>query len=251
VREHPIVKIVVVDDEPPARMRLSSIIEELGLGEVVAQAGNGRAALEAVEQAGAQIVLMDIRMPGMDGLEAARHLGKLEAPPAVIFTTAYEEHALAAFEANAVDYLLKPIRKERLAGALERARSLTRAQLEALELDHCGPKARTHLSATLQGNLRLVPVGEVRFLRAEHKYVTARHGQGELVLDEPLTQLEEEFGDRFLRVHRNALVAVEHVRGLSREADGRTCVMLAGVDERVEVSRRLLAAVRKVLKASA
>lgn len=241
-------RIVVVDDEPPARMRLTSIIAELGVGEVVAEAGNGRQALEAIERTHAQIVLMDIRMPGMDGLEAARHLEKLESPPAVIFTTAYEDHALAAFEANAVDYLLKPIRKDRLAAALERARSLTRAQLDTLMLAGEEASARTHLSATLQGNLRLVLVSEVRFLRAEHKYVTARHGEGELVLDESLTQLEQEFGERFLRVHRNALVAVAHIRGLSRDAEGRSCVELDGVEERVEVSRRLLAPVRKLLK---
>jgi len=241
-------KIVIVDDEPPARMRLASIIGELGLGEVVAEAGNGRDALAAIERTRAQIVLMDIRMPGMDGLEAARHLARLESPPAVIFTTAYEDHALAAFDASAVAYLLKPIRKERLASALERARSLTRAQLDALEIADRRAEARTHLSATLQGNLRLVPVQEVRFLRAEHKYVTARYLRGELVLDESLTQLEEEFGERFLRVHRNALVAVAHVRGLSRDAEGRSCVELDGIEEKVEVSRRLLAPVRKLLR---
>ena len=156
-------KIVVVDDEPPARARLTSLITELAAGEVVAEAGNGRAALEAIAASAAQIVLMDIRMPGMDGLEAARHLDNMDEPPAVIFTTAYEDHALAAFEANAVDYLLKPIRRERLAAALERARSLTRAQLDALNLSSNAPSARTHLSATLQGNLRLVPVDEVAF----------------------------------------------------------------------------------------
>jgi two-component system response regulator AlgR len=243
-------RIVVVDDEPPARTRLVSLIDELGVGEVVGEAGNGRIALEEVEAKQAQLVLMDIRMPGMDGLEAARHLAKLDSPPAVIFTTAFEDHALAAFETNAVDYLLKPIRKERLEAALTRARSLTRAQLEALEGEHGHTGARTHLSATLQGNLRLVPVHEVRFLRAEHKYVTARHAEGELVLDESLAQLEKEFGGRFLRVHRNALVSVAHVRGLTRDAEGRSCVVLAGIDERVEVSRRLLAPVRKLLKTS-
>ena len=242
--------IVIVDDEPPARARLRSIIGELGAGTVVAEAGNGRAALDAVAQTHAQLVLMDIRMPGMDGLEAAGHLGKLESPPAVIFTTAYEDHALSAFEANAVDYLLKPIRKDRLAAALERARTPTRAQLDALDQSDDLPTERTHLSATLHGNLRLVPVSEVRFLRAEHKYVTARHGSGELVLDESLSQLEQEFSERFLRVHRNALVAVAHVRGLSREPEGHSSVVLDGIDERVEVSRRLLAPVRKLLKSS-
>ena len=241
-------KILVVDDEPPARARLRALIDELGAGTVVAEAGNGRTALEAAHQSGAEVVLMDIRMPGMDGLEAARHLSRVERPPAVIFTTAYDAHALAAFEANAVDYLLKPIRRERLASALAKARSIGRGRIEELarELPSDGP--RTHVSATLHGDLRLVPVAEVRYFRAEHKYVTARFPSGELVLDEPLSALEQEFGARFLRVHRNALVAVAHVRGLERDARGHHRVRLDGVDERIEVSRRMLGQVRRALR---
>ena len=239
-------KILIVDDEPLARARLRSLLLELNVGDVVAEAGNGVTALDAVAEVQPELVLLDIRMPGMDGLEAASHLNKLDKPPAVVFTTAYEDHALAAFEANAVDYLLKPIRRERLRSALAKARSLTRAQLD--ELADADAGARTHLSATLQGNLKLVPVSQVRFLRAEHKYVTARFPDGELVLDESLTQLEAEFAERFLRVHRNALVATAHVRGLQRDNEGRTCIVFDGIDEQVEVSRRLLASVRKVLK---
>ena len=179
----------------------------------------------------------------------ARHLAALpKHPPAVIFTTAYDAHALAAIEANAVDYLLKPIRRDRLESALSKARSLSRVRIAELAgaLPEEGP--RTHVSATLHGNLRLVPVAEVRFFRAEHKYVTARFPEGELVLDESLSSLEEEFGGRFLRVHRNALVAMEHVRGLERDVRGHHCVALDSVEERVEVSRRMLAHVRKVLR---
>lgn len=241
-------RVLVVDDEPLARARLCSLIEEIPETEVVGEAGNGR---DAVERAGAlapDVVLLDIRMPGMDGLEAARHLARLERPPAVIFTTAYDAHALAAFEANAVDYLLKPIRRERLEAALAKARSLTRAQIAELASTVSPGSARTHVSATLHGNLKLVPVDEVRFFRAEHKYVTARHPDGELVLDEALSALEKEFAGRFLRVHRNALVAVAHVRGLDRDSQGRYCVRLDAVDETVEVSRRMLSQVRKSLR---
>jgi two-component system response regulator AlgR len=242
------VKIVVVDDEPLARARLKALIAEIGAGEVVAEAGNGADAVAAVAAHGAQVVLLDIRMPGMDGMEAARHLAALPAPPAVIFTTAYDDHALAAFEANAVDYLLKPIRRERLEAALGKARGLSGAQLRALGAA-VPAGVRTHVSASLHGNLKLVPVDEVRFFRAEHKYVTARHPGGELVLDDALSVLEEEFEGRFLRVHRNALVGLAHVRALERDSQGRPCVRLDAVDERIEVSRRMLAQVRRVLRA--
>lgn len=241
-------KILVVDDERPARARLMAMIDELQAGSVVGEAGHGAAAIEMVESSGAELVLMDIRMPGMDGLEAARHLAGMEQPPAVIFTTAYDAHALEAFDANAVDYLLKPIRRERLEAALAKARNLTRAQAEDLAAAFGPNEARTHVSATLNGNLKLVPVAQVCFFRAEHKYVTARFPEGELVLDESLSALEEEFSGQFLRVHRNALVAVEHVRALDRNAEGQQCVRCAGVPEAVEVSRRMLSQVRKALR---
>ena len=243
-------KILIVDDEPPARARLKALLAELGAGPVVGEAAHGAAALDAVAATGADLVLLDIRMPGMDGLEAAHHLAGLEHPPAVIFTTAYDDHALAAFDANAVDYLLKPIRRERLEAALAKASGLTRAQAAGLAAAADGGAARTHVSATLHGNLKLVPVDEVRYFRAEHKYVTARHPDGELVLDESLSALEEEFAGRFLRVHRNALVALPHVRALERDAAGQHCVALDAIPETVEVSRRMLPQVRKALRRS-
>lgn len=242
-------KILVVDDERPARDRLKALVAELQAGEVVGEAGNGAAAIEIAESSGADVVLMDIRMPGIDGLEAARHLSGMEHPPAVIFTTAYDEHALAAFEANAIDYLLKPIRRERLQAALAKASNMSRAQAADVSAALDPRAVRTHVSATLNGNLKLVPVAQVCFFRAEHKYVTARFAGGELVLDESLSTLEEEFGDLFLRVHRNALVAVAQVRSLQRDNDGRYCVYCADVAEAVEVSRRMLSQVRKALRA--
>lgn len=242
-------RVVVVDDEQPARERLVTLLDELGTAQVVAQATDGVDALEAVTRMAPDVVLLDIRMPGMDGLEAARHLAQLEQPPAVIFTTAYDDYALAAFETNAVDYLLKPIRKARLATALTRTQQITRAQVAGLEGSRLAAnRSRTHISATMHGALQLVPVADVRYLRAEDKYVVVRHGGGRLLIEESLASLEEEFGERFLRVHRNALVAVAYVRELARSADGAWQVYLHEIDEPITVSRRLAPSVRRSLK---
>lgn len=235
-------QILIVDDEPPARARLRALIHDAELGEVVGEAGDGVQALGLIADLRPQLVLLDIRMPVMDGLEAARHLSATDEAPAVVFTTAYQEHALAAFDAGAIDYLLKPIRAARLAEAVGRARRL---RADALPVSD---RARTHLSATLNGALRLVPVAEVRVARAEHKYVTVVFPGGQLVLEESLSALEEEFSDHFLRVHRNALVAAQHVAGLERLDSGATAVLMDGVTEPVEVSRRLIGAVRRRLR---
>jgi two-component system response regulator AlgR len=248
-------KIIIVDDEPLARSRLLAMVTELDAGDVVGEADNGADALRLMEQTAPDIVLLDIRMPGMDGIEVARHLAATLRPPAVIFTTAYDSHALAAIESNAVDYLLKPIRKPRLQAALERATTLTRAQLAGLEVvaqegENGRPRTRTHISATLHGNLQLLPLGEIRFFRAEHKYVTARHPDGQLIIEDTLSALEDEFEDRFVRVHRNALVAKAHVRGIERDAEGHQYVRLDGIDDLVEVSRRLASVIRRLLKSS-
>lgn len=235
-------RIVVVDDEPPARARLVTLIEQHALGEVVAQAGDGRAALDAVRTHGADLVLLDIRMPVMDGLEAAHHLVNDPCAPRIIFTTAYDEHALAAFDAGAVDYLLKPIRASRLTEAVARAQRVTPNLLPPAD------KARTHLSATLHDQLRLVALKDVRLFRAEHKYVTVVHPDGELVLEESLTALEREFAEEVLRVHRNALVMRRHVKGLRKNGAGVLEVELDAVEDAVEVSRRLAGDVRRQLR---
>jgi two-component system response regulator AlgR len=242
-------KILIVDDEPLARARLRELVEELQAGEVAGEATNGADALRLAESTSADLLLLDIRMPGMDGIEAARHLAGLDRPPAVVFTTAYDDQAMAAIEANAVAYLLKPIRRERLAVALARAQRLTRAHLAGLdEVAGGGRRPRTHLSATVHGDLQLVSVEDVRYLRAEHKYVTARHPGGELLIEDTLAALEVEFPERFLRVHRNALVAVAHLRVLERDAEGHQRLRFDGLEEAVEVSRRLASQVRRALK---
>lgn len=239
-------RILIVDDEPLARTRLAALVAEGELGEVVGEAVNGEDALAAVQDLDPEVVLLDIRMPGMDGLEAARHLATLECPPAVVFTTAYGDHALAAFEAHAVDYLLKPIRAERLRQALERARALTGTRLA--ELATAGTETRRrHLSAIVHGRIRLVPVDEVRALQADQKYVNVRWPGGQVLIEESLKSLEREFPGRFLRVHRNALAALAYVECLERDAEGSWWVQVRDLEQALAVSRRHLPQVRRVL----
>jgi two-component system response regulator AlgR len=240
-------RVLLVDDETLARERLRRLLAEVPDCEVCGEAADGHAALHGYEQLQPDVVLMDIRMPGMDGLEAARHLAGLADPPAVIFTTAFGDHALEAFEACAVDYLLKPIRAERLAAALGNARRLTRAQATQLGSDTGG--VRSHICVRVRGNLQLIPVSDIRFFRADHKYVTVRTGDAEYLIEEPLKALEDEFTARFLRIHRNALVAADFIVGLEKDAAGQCVVVLGGIDERLEVSRRHQPEVRARLKA--
>ena len=237
-------KVMIVDDEALARDRLSALLHELGDGyAVVGAAANGEEALELFAEQGADLVLMDIRMPVLDGLQAAITLSRSETPPAVIFVTAYEEHALQAFEAQAVDYLLKPVRKVRLQQALARARRLTLRQLQALGGEPERPVPV--LNANYRGGMQRLPLDQVVYLRAESKYVIAHHRHGELLLEESLKTLESRFGDWFLRVHRNALVARAALVGLERGADGSLHACLRGCDERLEVSRRHQARIRR------
>lgn len=241
-------KILIIDDEPLARQRLHSVIDELGNGTVVAEAGNGEQAVSLCQQHQPDIVLLDIRMPGMSGIEVAHHINKLTTPPAIIFTTAYDDYAIPAFETHAVDYLLKPIRKERLNNALGAARRLTRVQLEQLGRTATQNDQRQHISARLGGELRLVPVRDIRYLQAEHKYVTVRYSQGTVLIEESLRSLEEEFAEEFLRIHRNALVARRFIASLEKERGGGHRVKLRDVPESLEVSRRHLPNVRKIMK---
>ncbi len=244
-------KIVIVDDEALARRRLRALVDGIGGHTVLGEAADGREAILRTHELAPDVVLLDIRMPGMDGLEAARHVAALDHPPAVIFTTAYGDHALEAFEAHAVDYLLKPIRRERLAAALEKTRRLTRAQLDTLRANGgggVGTVARTHLCARVRGDLVLVAVEDIRYLQAGYKYVTVREGVREVLIEESLTGLEREFGERFLRVHRNALVARAYLAGLERGPDGRVYARVCGVDTRLEVSRRHLPRLRRLVR---
>ena len=241
-------KALIVDDEPLARERLATLVGEIAGVEVAGEAANGVEALEAAARLKPDVVLLDIRMPVMDGLEVARHLDAMESPPAVIFCTAYQDHALEAFEANAVDYLVKPIRAERLGAALAKAQRLSGAVVRRIESSAEPGRRRSHLCARVRGSLVLVAVGDIDYLLAEDKYVVVHHARGEVLIEEPLTQLEQEFGDRFVRIHRNCLVALAKLAGLERAADGRVLARVAGASVPLEVSRRNLPALRKLVR---
>jgi two-component system response regulator AlgR len=242
-------RILIVDDENLARDRLKRILEEQNEHEVVGEAGNGADALEKIEDLHPDVVLLDIRMPGIDGLEVARHLVGMDEPPAVIFITAYDDYALEAFKVNAVDYLLKPVRPERLSEALAKALKPNKQQWKSINREEDGsPKARTHISSRTRRGIVLVPVGEIYYFRAEHKYVTVRHKEGEVLIEDTLKELETEFGEqRFLRIHRNCLVAMEHLQALEKNASGQPCIRLRGVPETLDVSRRHVAKVRQIM----
>jgi len=236
--------IFVVDDEPHARNRIKELLvdcaEQLPL-EVVGEAGNGREALDKLAEVHADVVLLDIRMPQMDGLELAMHLNKLDEPPVIIFTTAYDSHALKAFELHAIDYLLKPIRLGRLFDALMRARSAVPVRTE--ELKELLPEPRKNLSIHERGKIMLIPIEDVLYLRAELKYITVRTADNEYLIEESLTALEKEFATRFVRIHRNCLVAKDEIEGFEKVADDETgeshwTVKLKGIDEKLPISRR-------------
>jgi two-component system response regulator AlgR len=228
-------RAVVVDDEEPARVRLSALLKELDQVEVVGEARGAAELLRLLPTLDPDLLYLDVRMPGMSGVELARHLGTLDDPPAVIFTTAHDEHAMEAFDAQAVGYLLKPVRREKLAAATERARQLTRAQLGAIGASN----ARTHLAVRQRDGLKLLKLEEVVCLIAEQKYTTVKHTGGEDLIDDSLRQLEAEFGNRFIRVHRSALVNRDYIEAIERNAEGQHQIRLRGREERMPVSRRL------------
>lgn len=239
-------KVMIVDDERPALDRLSHLLGSQQGYEVCAEASNGLEAIKCAEQTRPDIALMDIRMPGMDGLEAARHLSEMEEPPAVIFTTAFGEHALEAFEAQAIAYLLKPIREEKLQDAILRASKLNKAQLA--EISPNDNNARTHICARVRGNLELIPLLDIFYFQADQKYVTVKHTQGEVLIEEPLKALETEFEDHFMRIHRNALVSKSQIIGMNKTAEGRFLAVLKDSPDLLEISRRHVSEVRRYLK---
>ena len=216
-----ILNILIADDEAPARNRLRDLLADIGNINIIAEAKNGREALHLADALQPDIILLDIRMPDMDGIEAAQHLQKLTKPPAIIFTTAFDNYAIQAFDINAVDYLLKPIRLERLEKALQ----------------------KTHLTITERGRILLIPVADIIYLRAELKYVTVRTAEREYLLEESLTHLEQEFGDTFIRLHRNCLVAHAYILGYEKHSidahgEKQWVALLKHVPETISVSRR-------------
>jgi len=240
-------KILLVDDEPLARDRLRTLLGDIAIQlatEVVGEAGNGLEALAILREHPVDVVLADIRMPGMDGIEMAGHLGGFEKPPTVIFITAYDNYAVQAFDLNALDYLLKPVRTQRLLTALQKIPSgppPNAALLSGIGREMRGT-GRTHLSCHERGRLLLVPVAEVLYFKADLKYVTARTVDREYLLDEALTHLETEFAERFIRLHRAVLVAKSALAGFEKavgdDADAYGWALLRGVLEKLPVSRR-------------
>ena len=235
--------IFIVDDEAPARHRIKELLNDccaqLSL-ELVGEASNGRDALAQLSALRADVVLVDIRMPQMDGIELAQHLNKLEKPPVIIFTTAYDNYAIQAFEQHAIDYLLKPIRLGRLFDALSRARAAVPVLSEVLQ--ELMPEPRKNLSIQERGKILLIPIEKVLYLRAELKYITVRTAEREYLAEEPLGALEKEFATRFIRIHRNCLVAKDEIESFEKKgeegAESHWTVKLKGLEERLPISRR-------------
>jgi two-component system response regulator AlgR len=250
-------KVFIADDEAPARERLKELLADVH-GEiatsVVGESANGLEVVERLPPSGAQLLLLDIQMPGMGGIELARHLAGLEQAPAIVFVTAHDRHAVEAFELNALDYLMKPVRAERLAAALKKAQAAGPVPRERLAraAEAAKAAAREFFSVAERNRIVLVPVGEVLYLKAEQKYVTLRTRMGEHLIEEPLVSIEREFGERFVRVHRNCLVARAAVRGFERlagssEEEPHWNVVLEGSEERLPVSRRQWPALKGML----
>jgi two-component system, LytTR family, response regulator AlgR len=237
-------RILLVDDEPLARERLVRLLKKTHPGVTPLQAENGVDALAMVEAHTPDLLLLDIRMPGMDGIEVAMHLQQLDEPPAIIFCTAYDQYALAALQHEAVAYLLKPVREKELSAALERAGRVNRVQLAALREED---DRRNRVSSQTHRGLETLTLQDIRCFTADHKYVTATAPDKELVLPDTLRDLESEFVGDFIRVHRNALVAIAHIRQLLRDDDGGWFLELDGVDQRPVVSRRHLPEIKALL----
>ena len=236
--------VLIVDDEAPARARLRDLLADIAAevpNAVVGEAANGVLALEAIEGRAVDVMLLDIRMPKMDGIELARHLGRLESSPAIVFVTAFDSYAVQAFELNAIDYLVKPVRAQRLAAALLKLKR-QRSVVEPKVLENLQQGARMHLSCHERGRLLLIPVADIIYLKADLKYVTARTASREYLLDESLMHLEEEFSERFIRLHRSVLVAKSAIAGfeknVGKDSETQWQALLHGVSERLPVSRR-------------
>ncbi len=247
-------RILVVDDEKPARERLIQLLDDEPAYDVVGEAANGSEAIRLAAELQPDIVLLDIRMPGVDGIETAHHLNTFDNPPAVVFTTAYDEYAIDAFDARAVGYVLKPVRRSRLTAALEQASRLAPAALSAVAADANLTTVRKHICARSHGELKLIPVTDIVCFRAEQKYVIVDHVGGQVLIDEALKTLADEFSAEFVRIHRSALVAIDAMARLEKNADGKSRIVLredsrSQVDDKeLIISRRHLAEVRRRLK---
>ena len=241
-------RVLIVDDELPARTRLRELMNRLADYECCGEAGTGAEALRLAEKLNPDLVLLDIQMPGLSGLETASQLAEREQPPAVIFTTAHSDYALEAFDTHAIAYLLKPVRLERLEQALADAGRINRAQLNRLATEQATDGNRGHIRARIGQHLDLIPLADVFYFQADQKYVTVRHRHGETLIEEALKTLEQELGPRVMRIHRNALAVAVHIAGLEKAGDGSAVLVFHEIPDRLEVSRRHLPAIRQFLK---
>ncbi len=238
-------KYLVVDDEHLARARLQELVKRINPDAEVYEAANGEDAIQQFENYKPELALVDIRMPGIGGIELAYHLSSTDQPPAVIFTTAHNEYALQAFDANAIDYLLKPIKLERLQRALAKAEPLSLQQNQILKR---GEEQRTHIAVRQRGRLKLISLGEIGFFKAENKYVVVKTKDAEYLINETLNQLEEELGDAFIRSHRNTLISTKYLEGMEKVDEDRWQVFFKGFEEKLEVSRRQKPVIRNWLR---
>jgi two-component system response regulator AlgR len=233
-------RILIIDDELPARNRLRRMLAEVPAVHVAGEAASGLEALSLIPLKEPDVLLLDISMPGLDGMTLAQMLQEQASPPAVIFCTAWSDKAVEAFECDAVDYLVKPVRLERLVAALDKARRFGARGT--------GMVSGVFLRSTLGGKVKLLPLDDVICLHSEDKYTTAVHEGGKLVINQPLLELEKDHADILVRIHRGTLVARNRIRGLEKAADGRHYLLLEGSDEQPQVSRRCLPAVRKLIR---
>lgn len=239
-------KILISDDEPLAVARLARLVSQLG-HQVVATAQNGKQVIELVQQYQPDVVLLDIQMPVMDGLSCAQHLSQLNRMPAVVFCTAYDQHALSAIQSQARGYLIKPIAQSELQRVLNNLTKLTQAQMSNIEKKEFMEKTtqRQQIVAKTYRGVELIPTENIYYFLADQKYVAVRHKNGSVLIDETLKELEQEFADKFIRIHRNALISLDYLDGLELVTSGQYQVRCREIEERLAVSRRHLPILRE------
>lgn len=240
-------KILIVDDEQLARERMHRQLQELDSSHTLIEAENGLIALEQTEKHNPDIILLDIRMPGMDGITTANKLSELDTPPAIIFTTAYDEYAIDAFDSQAIAYLLKPVRKEKLNKALLSANRLNQVQLKSIKTEDAPETQEQYLSVRIHSGIRKIELSDIFYFQAEQKYVVVKYREGEVLIEDSLKSLEARFSHSFIRVHRNALISKQQLKAIRKDQQGRYLTELKDIDEKIEVSRRHVATVRKFL----
>lgn len=239
--------VLLVDDEVLARERLKRLLQDDPAYQICGEAENGQQAIERIKDLRPDLAILDIRMPGIDGLQVAEHISTMTPAPAIIFCTAYDEYAIKAFQYQAIAYLLKPIRKEDLLAALQSAGKLSQLQIKQLrEQSSAANKSSTFLANTWQG-MEVINMEDIFYFRADHKYVTVVHKGGETLIDQSLKQIEDEHPEQLLRTHRNSIVNRLHIRSLQRDNAGHYVLSLSE-EHQVPISRRLVSEVKEALK---